>query len=118
MSPRKASHSIDTAVGRLDAQRLEELQENYDTQRLLELIDALDEWRGRIGDPDGIRADLLRLHALAHTLVNGAPLGGSAKDEAIWELADQLESEFLDIAEGARHAMSLLRPLTELAPDE
>jgi len=73
---------------------------------------------GAAVDPDGLRADLLHLHAFAHTLINGAPLSIAAKDEAIWELAGQLESEFLDIAEGAKHAMSLLRPLTRLAPDE
>ena len=118
MSPRKASHSIDTAVGRVDAERLEELREKFDTHRLLELVDALDEWRGRVGDPDGLRADLLRLHALAHTLINGAPLSVAAEGEAIWELADQLESEFMDIAEGAKRAISLLEPLTRLAPDD
>jgi hypothetical protein len=64
MSPRKPSHSIDAAVGRVDATALDDLQENFDTHELLELIDALDEWRGRIGDSDGLRADLLRLHAI------------------------------------------------------
>ncbi len=81
MSPRKASHSINTAVGRVDAERLEELQEKLDTYQLLELVDALDEWRGRIGDPDGMRADLLRLHALAHTLISAAPLSFAAPDD-------------------------------------
>jgi len=37
---------------------------------------------------------------------------------AIWKLADELESEFLDIADGAKHAISRLEPLTRLAPDE
>jgi hypothetical protein len=64
MSLRKPSHTIDTAVGRVAATALGKLQENFDTHELL----ALDEWRGRIGDPDGLRADVLRLHALAHTL--------------------------------------------------
>ena len=63
-------------------------------------------------------ADLLRLHALAHTLVNGAPLSVSTGDEAIWELADALESELMEIEEGAKRAMKLLRPLLKLAPDE
>ncbi len=97
MSQRKCPQSIDTEVGRVDATALEELQENFYTYEIPDLVDALDEWRGRIGDPDGLRADLLRLHAMAHTLVNGAPLSVSAEDEAIWELADDLESEFLDI---------------------
>src|SRR5208283_1478154 len=118
MSPRKSSRSIDTAVGRVDAERLEELQEKFDTHRPLERVDALDEWRRRVGNPDGPRADLLRPHALAHTLINGAPLSVDPEDEAILELADELESEFLEIAEGAKHAISLLEPLTRFAPDD
>ena len=55
LSPRKPLHSIDTAVGRVDATVLEELPENFNTHELLELVDALDEWRGCIGDPDGLR---------------------------------------------------------------
>jgi len=88
MSPRTSRQSIDTAVGRVDATALEELRENFGTHELLDLVDALDEWRARIGDPNGLRADLLRLHAVAQTL------------------------------SGAKRAMQLLRPLTKLAPDE
>jgi hypothetical protein len=118
MSPRTSRQSIDTAVGRVDATALEELRENFGTDELLDLVDPLDEWRARIGDPNGLRADLLRLHALAHTLVNGAPLSVSTGDEAIWELADALESELMEIEEGAKRAMQLLRPLLKLAPDD
>jgi hypothetical protein len=118
MNPRKPTHSVDTAVGRVDATALEELQENFDTHELLELVDALDEWRGRIGDTEGLRADVLQLHAMAHTLVNGAPLATNVENLAIWELADALESELMEIEEGAKRAMKLLRPLIKLAPDE
>jgi hypothetical protein len=86
---RKPSQPIDTAVGRVDATALEELPEHFDTQQeLLELVDALDEWRGRIGDPDGLRVDVLRLHAMAHTLVNGAPLMTNVENLVILELAN------------------------------
>ena len=117
MSPSKVPQSFDTAVGRVDATALENVQENYETHELLDLVDALDQWRSRIGDADGLRADLLRLHAMAHTLVNGAALSVSAEDQAIWELADDLESELMEIEEGAKRAMKLLRPLLKLAPD-
>jgi len=40
-----------------------------------------------MGDPEGLRADRLRLHAIAHTLVNGAPLTINADDQSIWQLA-------------------------------
>jgi hypothetical protein len=82
MASRKSPRSIDIAVGRVDATALDDLQENFDTQELFELVDALDECRGRIGDADGLRADVLRLQATAHTRVNGAPLSVSAVDAA------------------------------------
>jgi hypothetical protein len=34
MSPRKPRHSIDTAVGRVDATALEELRENFEYPRI------------------------------------------------------------------------------------
>jgi hypothetical protein len=55
---------------------------------------------------------------MAHTLVNGAPLTTNVENLAIWELADALESELMEIEEGAKRAMKLLRPLLKLAPDE
>jgi hypothetical protein len=69
MASPKSPRSIDIAVGRVDATALHDLQENFDSQELFELVDAFDEWRGRIGDPGGLRADLLRLHTMAHTPV-------------------------------------------------
>ncbi|MGO9993071.1 MAG: hypothetical protein ACLPTF_11235 [Steroidobacteraceae bacterium] len=45
MSPRTSRQSIDTAVGRVDATALEELREKFGTHELLDLVDALDEWR-------------------------------------------------------------------------
>jgi hypothetical protein len=117
VNPRKHLGSVDTAVGPVHAKTLEELVENFDTQRILELVDELDELRERICDPDGLRADLLRLHAMAHALVNGAPLTINADDQSIWELADDLEFELMEIADNAKQATSILRPLNRLAPE-
>ena len=117
VNPRKHLGSVDTAVGLVDAKTFEELEENFDTQRILELVDELDELRERVCDPDGLRADLLRLHAMAHTLVNGAPLTINADDQSIWELADDLESELTEIADNAKQAASIPRPLIRLAPE-
>jgi hypothetical protein len=55
---------------------------------------------------------------MAHTLVNGALLTTDVENLAIWELADALESDLMEIEEGAKRAMKLLRPLIKLAPDE
>jgi hypothetical protein len=118
MCPREPTHSIDTAVGRVDVTALEDLQENCDFRELLELVHELDECRGRIGDPEGLPAVLLRLHAMAHTPVNGVPVAVTAGDEPIWELVDALESEFLEMEEGAKRARKLMRALTWLAHEE
>jgi hypothetical protein len=102
----------------VNSQILEGLQESFDTPVLLRLVDQLDTLRARICDPDGLRADLLKLHAMAHTLINGAPLATEPEDQSIWELADDLGYELGQIAESARHASLAIRPLVELQPDD
>jgi hypothetical protein len=118
MSRHKKTGSVDTAYGPVDPQILEGLQDSFDTRLLLELVDQLDELRARICDPDGLRADLLKLHAMAHTLINSAPLAAKPEDQSIWELADDLEYELGQIAESARHASLAIRPLVDLQPDD
>jgi hypothetical protein len=59
-------------------------------------------------------AAVLRLHAMAHTLVNGALLTSNVENLAIWELADALESELMEIEEGAKRALKLLRPANQI----
>jgi hypothetical protein len=71
-----------------------------------------------IGDPDCLRTDVLRLHAMAHTLVNGVPLTTNVENVPIWELADVLESELAELVEGAKRATKLMRPMIKLTPDE
>ena len=114
---RKPSGVVDTDVGPVNAKALEALEDTFDTERILELVDQLDALRGRICDPDGLRADLLRLHAMAHRLINGDALTIDADDQSIWELADDLEFELEEIADNAKQAVSILRPLTRLAPE-
>jgi hypothetical protein len=109
---------VDTSYGPVNAQILEGLQETFDTRVLLELVDQLDALRARICDPDALRADLLKLHTMAHTLINGAPLATGSDDQSIWELADDIESELGQIADSARHACLAIRPLIELQPDD
>jgi hypothetical protein len=48
MSRREKPGSTDTAFGPVNPRILEALQESFDTQQLLELVDRLDELRARI----------------------------------------------------------------------
>ena len=118
MSRRKNTGVVDTSYGPVNSQILEGLQETFDTRVLLALVDQLDKLRARICDLDGLRADLLKLHAMAHTLINGAPLAAGSDDQSIWELAEDIESELGHIAESAGHASLAIRPLVELQPDD
>ena len=116
MGQDKAPRSISTPYGRVDAQTLERLQTVFDTRVLLELVDELDELRARICEPDGMRAELLSLHAMAHSLVNGAPLNTSPGNASIWEVAEELMYELSSIANRAQQASSMIQPLAQLMP--
>jgi hypothetical protein len=67
-----------TAFGPVNPRILEALQESFDTQQLVEFVDQLDELRARICDPEGLRADLLKLHAMAHSVIDGASMAMEA----------------------------------------
>jgi hypothetical protein len=57
----------DPPYGRVNGNVLDELYESFDTMRILEAVDILDEIRYRICEPDQRRQDLLRRHGMAHT---------------------------------------------------
>jgi len=118
MTRDKTPSSIETVYGRVDGKTLELLQEEFDSYKLLDLIDEIDELRDRLCDPDGMRAELLKLHAMAHTVINDAPLTMGADDLTIWELADELATEFATFANQARRASSLLDRLAKLMPED
>ena len=118
MTHDKTPSSIETVYGQVDGKTLEQLQEEFDTYKLLDLIDEIDALRDRICDPDGMRAELIRLHAMAHTVINDAPLTMGADDMTIWELADELATEFATFANQARRASSLLDRLAKLMPED
>ena len=107
-----------TPYGEVDAAALEALESGYDTTRMLDAVGTLDEVRTSLYDPEGLRDDLLRLHSIAHTLVNGAALTVSAQDEPfvdqvsdVIDQIDQYVAELLAIRD-------VLQPLEALRPDD
>jgi len=50
--------------------------------RMLAAVGTLDEVRTSLSDSEGLRDDLLRLHRIAQTLVNGAGLTIDAQNES------------------------------------
>jgi hypothetical protein len=60
----------------------------------------------------------VKLHAMAHTVINGASMATESGDQSIWELANDLEYESAQIAESASNASLAIHPLVDLQPDD
>ena len=73
---------------------LENLQSTFDTTQLLKAVDDFDrlcaQWKKELRD------ELLRVHAMAHTVINDAPLSCAPGDEGLGEVASSLAEEFQD----------------------
>jgi hypothetical protein len=93
--------TVETAFGAVDEKALGVLQNSFDTRRLLDAVEAIDQIRSRI---DGLRDDLLDLHRMAAEVINEDYETRPAREEPIWELAEMLASEMLEFADGLREA--------------
>ena len=92
--------------------KLERLQDDYDTRGLLASIDEL---VNLICDEDGLRDMLLRLHAMAHTVINDAPMAVSSENENLPDLAFEVSMRSSDAIEMFSKLKQLVEPLAELA---
>ena len=109
----------DTPYGRVNGQVLDELYESFDTMRILEAVDIIDEIRNHICEPDQMRQDLLRLHGMAHTLINGADMTETPDPEtSIWELADEIDMAMFEWAPKLEKVIETLQQLIRLIPEE
>ncbi len=104
--------------GGVDVIGLQELRATFDTTDLLRAVDELDTVRAALADPDELRADLLRLHGMAHNLINGGALSATSVDETIAELAAGIEAELESMSALLLTIKQRIRPLLTLAPDD
>lgn len=105
-----------TPYGDVNAEVLLTLQAQFDTTTLLRLVDRFDALRSRFGEL-GMRGDLLRLHAMAHTVINGGAVTAPADEDYLWELAQALSDEISETVGLLQSALTQLQPLIELAPE-
>lgn len=77
-----------TPYGEVDAAALNRLRENFDNSQLLRLVDQLDACLAELGGVVAVRDELLKLHAMALTLVEGAPLTVPTENACIWTEAE------------------------------
>ncbi|MBR8839128.1 MAG: hypothetical protein DSM106950_35295 [Stigonema ocellatum SAG 48.90 = DSM 106950] len=102
----------------MSSKKLDELQQNFDTTQILAAVDTIDEIRSRICEPDGIRLELLNLHSMAHTMINGDSTMNAPTGTCIWEVAQELDLEIADFATKLDEIAAMLGKLGELTPDE
>ena len=106
---------IRTPYGPVRETALEELQSSFDTRQLLAAVDQGDrfcaQWR------EELRNDLLALHAMAHTVINGAPLTVPPGKETLAAMAASLSVVFSEAAQELLALSKVLDPIADLAPD-
>ena len=61
------------------------------------------------------RDDILRLHRMAHTVINGAPLSEPYKED-LWEAAAALVEELQSVARACCDIADAIQPLADLEP--
>ncbi len=107
-----------TYFGDVDTAALERLESTYDTTRLLAAVDIVDRVRTQLHDPEGLRDDLLEIHRMAHSILNGASSIPSRREGSFPEqVLDALDVIDDFIAELTR-ARTFLEPLEALSPDD
>lgn len=106
-----------TPYGEVDAAALERLRDSFDTSQLLRLIDRLDACLADLGGIATVRDELLRLHAMALTIVEGGAPVVSTENACIWAEAESVQLDLEALASWVRSAQICIAPLVELVPD-
>lgn len=106
---------IQTPYGAVREDALEQLRSTFETSRLLTAVEVVDRFCSQWTEE--LRRDLLSLHGMAHTVINGAPLTEPAAGETLTEMAASLSFAFDDAIEPLRGVVRLLDQIADLAPD-
>ncbi|MEQ6699816.1 Tn3 family transposase post-transcriptional regulator TnpC [Pseudomonas aeruginosa] len=106
-----------TPYGEVDAVALDRLRDSFDTSQILQLVDQLDACLAELGGVMAVRDELLKLHAMALTLVEGAPLTVPTENACIWSEAESLQQDLEALAGWVHSAQGGISSLVNLAPD-
>lgn len=103
----------------VNAEVLEELRDSFNTMEILDALDVIDSIGRRVCNLEDMRRDFFLLHGQAHALINGDFSNSSGKEGyTIWELADELETDIGEWAEGLGKIARMLDKLVMLVPEE
>jgi hypothetical protein len=105
---------VQTPYGHIRIRTLQTLQSTFDTTELLKAVDCLDrfyaQWKRELRD------DVLRVHAMAHSVINDAPLNCVPGEEGLGELAASVADELQECCSAFTLVVSLLKQLATLNP--
>ncbi|HGM6785244.1 TPA: Tn3 family transposase post-transcriptional regulator TnpC [Pseudomonas aeruginosa] len=105
-----------TPYGEVDTTALEQLRDSFDTAQLLRLVDRLDACLAEPGGITALRDELLRLHAMALTLVEGVAPTVPTENACIWAEAESVQLDLEALASWVRSAQIGIAPLIDLVP--
>lgn len=103
-----------TPYGILDSASLLEAEQSFDTRSLLRMVEELDRFTIPARQEGGLRDQLLRLHAMAHSIINGAGLSAPA-GESLPDLASDLLGEVQEAIDTLQRWVRPLETLQNLA---
>jgi len=103
--------TVESAYGAVDATVLRTLKGSFPTPDLLKAADTIEAQRL------WLRSSLLRLHGMAHHLIDGAPPTVTAK-EPIWQLAEEIADQLEACAAELAGATRLVDRLGRLRPPD
>lgn len=109
--------TVQTAHGLVDASALDAARNSFDTSVLLQSVDDIDEVVHQLSGEGGLRDQLLQLHAMASTVLNGAGISsssGTTLPDAAFDVIDDLR----EIVSVLRRAVDRAAPLAALAAAE
>lgn len=106
-----------TPYGEVDAAALEALRDSFDTSYILRLVDLLDACLAELGGIAAVRDELLKLHAMALTLVEGTAPSMPTENACIWADAESVQLDLEALVSWVRSAQIGIAPLVGLAPD-
>lgn len=103
-----------TRYGSVDTAALKRLRESFDTTKILDAVDRVDSIRCRI---EGLRDELLKLHTMAHDLINDAGAGGPVSECPIWELAEEISIAIGEWPSDLESVSEVVNEMCTLSPD-
>lgn len=109
-------HSTDTPYGPVNPKVLEQLESSFDTQRILDAAQAIDNLRW-LSEPEALRTELLKIYDMARVVIDGDSDSHSST-EPIWEIAESLSFELSDVLDFLEKTVSNLDELARLIPEE